>query len=67
MRFWLDPKGDMVDDQRLLAYIAAHGSLSEALKSGDFKLLADTGHHDCFPARAAGKNPKERRLVDYLS
>lgn len=66
MRFWLDPKGNIVDDQRLLAYLTVHGSLSEALKSGDFKLLADTGPAKP-PAKAAGKRPAELHLSDYLS
>lgn len=26
MRIWKDPNGNLVDDQRLLAYVSAHGS-----------------------------------------
>lgn len=55
MRIWKDPSGNLVDDQRLLAYVSAHGSLSKALASGDFVLVSDSGD--------AASRP---RLADYL-
>lgn len=43
MRLWLDPNGAVVNDGRLLSHISSYGSLSEAAKEEDFRLLSDTG------------------------
>ena len=71
MRLWVDPKGALVDDQRLLAYVSSHGSLSEALKDGDFVLLSDTDATGprTRPASATSSGiskAKTRRLADFL-
>ncbi len=65
MRIWKDPSGNLVDDQRLLAYVSAHGSLSKALASGDFVLVSDSGEmtsRPCSNSQSAGRP----RLADYL-
>ncbi len=71
MRLWVDPKGALVDDQRLLAYVSSHGSLSEALKDGDFVLLSDTdtkgpGTRSASATNSGVSKAKSRRLVDFL-
>lgn len=43
MRFWELADGSLVTDEAVLDYLAAHGSLSEALASGDVRLVADSG------------------------
>ena len=65
MRIWKDPSGNLVDDQRLLAYVSAHGSLSEALASGDFVLVSDSGESASRP-RSNGQPARRPRLADYL-
>ena len=65
MRIWKDPSGNLVDDQRLLAYVSAHGSLSKALASGDFVLVSENNE------TASRKRPSKQfggrsRLADYL-
>lgn len=65
MRIWKDPSGNLVDDQRLLAYVSAHGSLSEALASGDFVLVSDSGESASRP-RSNGQFVRHPRLADYL-
>lgn len=65
MRIWKDPSGNLVDDQRLLAYVSAHGSLSEALASGDFVLVSDS--NDTASRQRSSKQSAGRlRLADYL-
>lgn len=65
MRIWKDPSGNLVDDQRLLAYVSAHGSLSKALASGDFVLVSDSD--DTASRQRSGKQFGARpRLADYL-
>lgn len=65
MRIWKDPSGNLVDDQRLLAYVSAHGSLSKALASGDFVLVSDS--NDTARRQRSSKQPAGRlRLADYL-
>lgn len=65
MRIWKDPSGNLVDDQRLLAYLSAHGSLSKALASGDFVLVSDSGE---VAGRRSSVDQSSRcpRLADYL-
>ncbi len=65
MRIWKDPSGNLVDDQHLLAYVSAHGSLSEALASGDFVLVSDSGESASRP-RSNGQSVRHPRLADYL-
>lgn len=65
MRIWKDPSGNLVDDQRLLAYVSAHGSLSEALASGDFVLVSDSGESASRP-RSSKQFGGRPRLADYL-
>ena len=65
MRIWKDPSGNLVDDQRLLAYVSAHGSLSEALASGDFVLVSDSGESASCP-RPGSQSVRRPRLADYL-
>ena len=65
MRIWKDPSGNLVDDQRLLAYVSAHGSLSEALASGDFVLVSDGGEMTSRP-RPNSQPVRRPRLADYL-
>lgn len=73
MRQWLDPKGAIVDDERLLAYVSSFGSLTEAAAHGEFRLISDAGDsrrlgEDAFRAdghaRWRGKKPP---LADYLA
>lgn len=65
MRIWKDPSGNLVDDQRLLAYVSAHGSLSKALASGDFVLVSDSV--GAASQRSFSNRPSRRpRLSDYL-
>lgn len=72
MRIWRDPSGSLVDDQRPLAYVASHGSLSAALESGDFVLVADSGEakrdsSETPRATRSGSKPRvSRHLADYL-
>lgn len=54
-----------MDDQRLLAYVSAHGSLSEALASGDFVLVSDSGEMTSRP-RSNSQPDRRPRLADYL-
>lgn len=65
MRIWKDPSGNLVDDQRLLAYVSAHGSLSKALASGDFELVGDSGELASRP-RPSARSAKRPGLADYL-
>lgn len=65
MRIWKDPSGNLVDDQRLLAYVSAHGSLSGALTSGDFVLVSDSGESTSRP-RPSSQSARRPRLIDYL-
>lgn len=67
VRMWIDPKGALVDDQRLLAYVVSHGSLSKALEDGDFVLLSDTNSapRDSALLREGERMPR-KRLADYL-
>lgn len=65
MRIWKDPSGNLVDDQRLLAYVSAHDSLSKALASGDFVLVSDSGDVASRP-RPSGQSARRPRLADYL-
>lgn len=65
MRIWKDPSGNLVDDQRLLAYVSAHGSLSEALASGDFVLVSDSVELASRP-RPSSQPVRCSRLADYL-
>lgn len=65
MRIWKDPSGNLVDDQRLLTYVSAHGSLSKALASGDFVLVIDSGDAASRP-RPSGQSARRPRLADYL-
>lgn len=65
MRIWKDPSGNLVGDQRLLAYVSAHGSLSEALASGDFVLVSDSDGTASRP-RPSGQSAGRPRLADYL-
>lgn len=65
MRIWKDPSGNLVDDQRLLAYVSAHGSLSEALASGDFVLVSDGGESASRP-HPSSQPARRPRLADYL-
>ena len=66
MRIWRDPAGSLVDDQRLLAYLASFGSLSHALDHGDVVLVSDS---DCgsYQVSAASHPCARKRLADYLS
>lgn len=77
MRFWQDAKGSLIDDDGLLAYIAAHGSLSGALASGDITLVADASRDGDSLSKgsfqqaskrvSAGDATRPRKhLVDYL-
>lgn len=64
---WIDPKGALVDDQRLLAYVASHGSLSKALADGDFVLLADPDPTQRDRAASCeGARMPRKRLADFL-
>ena len=65
MRIWKDPSGNLVDDQRLLAYVSARGSLSEALALGDFVLVSDSGESASRP-RPSSQPARRPRLADYL-
>lgn len=65
MRIWKDPSGNLVDDQRLLAYVSTHDSLSKALASGDFVLVSDSD--DTASRQRSSKQFGTRpRLADYL-
>lgn len=70
MRLWLDPNGVVVNDGRLLSHISSYGSLSEAAKEEDFKLLSDTGSDRRESDPGAGspawsRNRPRRHLVAY--
>ena len=65
MRIWKDPSGNLVDDQRLLAYVSAHGSLSKALASGDFVLVSDS-NEAANRSRSSKQFGGRPRLADYL-
>ena len=75
MRLWVDQSGAIIDDGRVIACLARHGSLSAALEDGDIKLIADTGSRSaeasatpCAKAGAASASPARprKRLADYL-
>lgn len=67
MRMWIDPSGAIVDDERLLSYVAAHGSLSDAVASGDFKLMVDSAAAPSSDsAHGAARPVRSKRLSDYL-
>ena len=66
MRIWRDPAGSLVDDQRLLAYLASFGSLSHALDHGDIVLVSDSDRGSC-QASAASRPCARKRLADYLA
>lgn len=67
MRLWIDRNGSIVDDERVLAYIAVHGSLSAALEAGDIELLSESGRSNVRVAAPNRGRAPVKRLRDYLA
>lgn len=75
MRIWMDSKGALVNDERVLGAIAAAGSLSAAANDIDFTLVSPSEDEYLHGSRLRGegeggdsdaaKRPR-RRLADYL-
>ena len=72
MRLWMDSHGALIDDERVLATIAQHGSMSAALEAGDITLVHGTRDFDLhdshladegFMSRSYSESPK---LANYL-
>lgn len=63
MRIWKDPKGNLVDDERVLAFLASCGSLSAAAKAGEIELVSESAPEG-IGSRACSNHGK--KLADYL-